>query len=64
LSLHRRILSDAPARLLPNGHIFLEIAFDQAALAQKIAAEHPQFTNIRILKDQAGNDRVLAAQKA
>jgi methylase of polypeptide subunit release factors len=48
---------------LPNGRIFLEIAFDQADLARQIASEHADFTDVRVLKDQAGNDRVLTARR-
>jgi release factor glutamine methyltransferase len=64
LTIHRRILADAPERLVANGQIFVEIAFDQGELAKSVIAEHRAFTNVRILKDNAGNDRVLAARKA
>jgi len=63
MAIHRRILTESPSRLLPGAHVFLEIAFDQAVLARRIAAEHPEFSDIRILKDQAGNDRVLALRR-
>jgi release factor glutamine methyltransferase len=63
LTLHRRILSESPAYLFPNARIFLEIAFDQADAARQLAAEHPQFTDVRILKDHAGNDRVLSLRR-
>ena len=63
LAIHRRILSESPSHLFPGAHVFLEIAFDQAELAREIAAEHPEFTDVRIFKDQAGNDRVLAARR-
>ncbi len=63
LVIHRRILSEAPRRLNSGGHLFLEIAFDQADLAKAAIAPHPEFSDVRILKDQAGNDRVLAARR-
>jgi release factor glutamine methyltransferase len=63
LAIHRRIFADAPAHLLPGGRMYLEIAFDQADLARQVAGEHADFSEIRILKDQAGNDRVLAAKR-
>jgi release factor glutamine methyltransferase len=63
LAIHRRILKESPAHLLPGAHVFLEIAFDQAEVARQIAGEHAEFSDIRILKDQAGNDRVLTARK-
>ena len=63
LAIHRRILSESPPHLFPGAHIFLEIAFDQADLARQIAAEHSEFTDVRIFKDHAGNNRVLAARR-
>jgi release factor glutamine methyltransferase len=63
LTIHRRILAESPARLLPSGHLFLEIAFDQGELALSMAKDHAEFTSARILKDHAGNDRVLTARK-
>ena len=63
LVLHRRILAEAPRRLVPGGRVFLEIAFDQGDLAAKVASEYPQFERVRVIKDHAGHDRVLAAQK-
>lgn len=63
LAVHRRILTEATAHLLPGSHIFLEIAFDQAQVARQLAAEHPEFSDVRILKDHAGNDRVLTAKR-
>lgn len=63
LALLRRILAGAPERLLPEGHLFVEIAFDQAAQAAAVAAQQPGLTGARILKDHAGNDRVLTARR-
>jgi release factor glutamine methyltransferase len=63
LVLHRRILAEAPQRLVPGGRVFLEIAFDQGELARQVAAEFPQLQDVRVLKDHAGHDRVLAARK-
>jgi release factor glutamine methyltransferase len=63
LVLHRRILHDAPARLVPGGRVFLEIAFDQGELATQVASQYPQFEDARLLKDYGGRDRVLTARK-
>jgi release factor glutamine methyltransferase len=63
LMIHRRILEQAPDRLVAGGHLFLEIAFDQGELARQIAGEHPGFVDVRILKDHSGNERVLAAKR-
>jgi release factor glutamine methyltransferase len=63
LVVHRRILAEAPARLLPGGRVYLEIAFDQGELAQQVAAEYEAFEAIRILKDFGGRDRVLTLSR-
>ncbi|HEX4052753.1 MAG TPA: peptide chain release factor N(5)-glutamine methyltransferase [Tepidisphaeraceae bacterium] len=63
LAFHRRILAESPGRLVPGSHIFLEIAFDQADAARRLAGEYPGFTDVRILKDHAGHDRVLTARR-
>ncbi|HSZ58108.1 MAG TPA: peptide chain release factor N(5)-glutamine methyltransferase [Tepidisphaeraceae bacterium] len=64
LVIHRKILSEAPQRLVPGGRIYLEIAFDQGELAKQVASEYPAFEDVRILKDFGGRDRVLTARKA
>jgi release factor glutamine methyltransferase len=63
LEIHRRILAGAAARLTPAGHLLMEIAFDQGKAAMALAAEYADLANPRILKDHAGNDRVLALSK-
>jgi release factor glutamine methyltransferase len=63
MAIHSRILEGAPHRLKPGGRIFLEIQFDQAPEAKEVAGHHKEFDDIRILKDQAGHDRVLTARR-
>ena len=63
LAPHRRILAESAAHLLPGGQVLLEIAFDQGELAKAIAAEHSGLKDVRILKDHAGHDRVLAVRR-
>jgi len=63
LVFHRRILREAPARMLADGRIYLEIAFDQGPMAQELAAGYDAFDEVRILKDYAGRDRVLTARR-
>jgi release factor glutamine methyltransferase len=60
---HRKILEQAPDHLAAHGRVYLEIAFDQANLAREIASQHEVFEEIRVLKDFAGNDRVLALRR-
>lgn len=62
LVLHRRIFEGAADRLVPGGRIYLEIAHDQGPAAHELAANY-DFDDIRILKDYAGNDRVLTARR-
>lgn len=63
LIFHRRILKEAPPRLVPGGRIYLEIAFDQGPAAKQIAEEIPAFTDIRLLRDYGGRDRVLTMRR-
>jgi release factor glutamine methyltransferase len=63
LTIHRRILAEAPDRLMPAGHVFIEIAFDQAAAVREIASRIDRLEDVRILRDYGGRDRVLATRK-
>jgi release factor glutamine methyltransferase len=62
LAVHRRILAGATERLQPGGYIYQEIAFDQADAALKLIEQFDAFIDAKILKDHAGNDRVLRAR--
>ena len=59
LAIHRRILAKAADHLTPAGRVFLEIAFDQGPAARELAAAHPAYDEVRVLKDFGGRDRVL-----
>ncbi|CAN5480818.1 peptide chain release factor N(5)-glutamine methyltransferase [soil metagenome] len=63
LAILRRILEEAPQRLRAGGRVFIEIAFDQAAAALDAAKPYDSLDEVRILKDNAGNDRVLTARR-
>ena len=63
LAFHRRILHEAPARLLPGGRIYLEIAFDQGPIAAQVVRAYDAFDEFHILKDYGGRDRVLTARR-
>jgi release factor glutamine methyltransferase len=63
LAVHRRILAHAADRLLPQGRIFLEIAFDQGEAARQLLAGYPDLDEPRILKDDGARDRVLTARR-
>lgn len=64
LGFHRRILQGAAERLLPGGRVMLEIAFDQAEAALDLLKGYPAFTGGSVLKDAAGNNRVLTCSLA
>jgi release factor glutamine methyltransferase len=59
LVFHRQLFAGAPSRLRSGGRIYFEIAFDQADAVLALASEYSDFEQIRILKDAAGNNRVL-----
>ncbi len=63
LTLHRRILTDAPDRLVSGGRIYLEIAFDQGPLAMDVGRGYDVYDEVKILKDSGGRDRILSARK-
>ncbi len=61
LSFYRIIAEGAPAHLARGGMIFVEIGFDQAEDVTKILAD-AGFKDIQVVKDYAGNDRVVVAR--
>lgn len=63
LSITRRILGGASQRLRPGGRLYVEIAYDQGASALDAARSQDQLEDVRVLKDSAGNDRVLTARR-
>ena len=63
LAITRRILESAPDRLRAGGRVYIEIAYDQAGAALDAAKSHDQLDEVRVLKDNAGNDRVLTARR-
>ncbi|MBL7062951.1 MAG: peptide chain release factor N(5)-glutamine methyltransferase [Anaerolineae bacterium] len=62
LSVIRRLLAQAPAKLRPGGRLLIEIGAGQGEAATSLAgASFPQAT-IRVHPDLAGRDRVLEVQ--
>ena len=60
LDFYRIIAKEAPEHLLPDGHLLLEIGYDQGESVPALLAE-AGFRDIEVIKDLAGNDRVVAA---
>ena len=58
LYFYREIARQAPAFLAPNGYLYFEIGYDQGARVASLMEENG-FRNVRVIKDLAGNDRVV-----
>lgn len=58
LDFYRRIADGAGEHLVPGGSIFLEIGYDQAEAVKRIL-RHASFTDIAVIRDYGGNDRVV-----
>lgn len=64
LEPHRRILAGCSERLRAGGRVFLEIAFDQHDAALALANDYPDLQAPRVLRDYAGNPRVLTLTRS
>ncbi len=62
LDFYRRIAEDAGGFLSPRGRIFLEIGCGQGAGVSRLLREQG-FEDVKVIKDLAGLDRVIAAVK-
>lgn len=62
LDPYRAIARGAPARLMPQGRLIVEIGPSQGAAVAALFAAHG-LTDIRILPDLDGRDRVVSARK-
>ena len=62
LDIVRRLIADAPARLAPSGWLVIEVAAAHARDAAALATD-AGFTDVTILQDHEGLDRVVAAHK-
>ena len=60
LVFYRRIAERAPDFLKKEGRIFLEIGYNQAKEVEEILKENG-FSDIKVIKDYGGNDRVVKA---
>lgn len=61
LDFYRRIISGAKQYLKPTGWILFEIGYDQGEAVSRLLMEGG-FTNINVLKDLAGLDRVVVGK--
>ena len=58
LDLYRRLLAQAPDRLLPGGFLAVEIGYDQREAVMELFREQG-FTDVHCARDLCGNDRVV-----
>ena len=61
LYFYRQIIADAPSYLKPGGWILFEIGYDQCESVPALLTE-AGFTEITVIKDYNGNDRVVRAR--
>lgn len=60
LKFYREIINNAKQYLTKEGRIFFEVGCEQASDVSELLIKH-EFTNIRVIKDLAGLDRVVCA---
>jgi release factor glutamine methyltransferase len=58
-----RILKGAPAYLKPGGTLLVEIGSEQGSAVASLAAAVRGLTDVQVLKDYAGLDRILLARR-
>lgn len=61
LDFYRKITQEAPQYLKENGYLFFEIGFDQGVAVQQLMTD-AGFKDVAVIKDLAGNDRVVKGQ--
>lgn len=61
LLFYRRIVDSVHKYLFSNGYLFLEIGYDQGKALTDMLKENGHFHDIEVIRDYAGNDRVVRA---
>ena len=64
LSVIRRLIADAPDRLVPGGALALEVGAGQAPAVVTLLAGSGRFEPASVTKDLAGIERVVAARRS
>ena len=60
LNFYKKIITEAPKHLTPNGRILFEVGYNQSEIVKKLLTEN--FKDIIIVKDFNNIDRVVMAQ--
>ena len=63
INLIRRLIVDAYKFLKPDGHLIFEVGLGQGDIIKKQVEKTGLYKNIKTVNDEAGNPRVVAAQK-
>jgi len=63
LDVIRRVLQDAPARLVAGGHLLLEMGYDHGGPVRELAAGGP-WRDVTTYRDGGGHERVLHARRS
>ena len=63
LDIIRRIIKEAPEHLKSGGMLLMEIGDDQGPAVIDLAAQTGAYREARVIKDLAGRDRILRAEK-
>ncbi len=61
LTFYRRIIDTAPEYLYSSGYLIMEIGYNQAEAVSQLLNEKNCYHDIEVIKDYAGNDRVVRA---
>lgn len=62
LDFYRKIITDASSYLIKGGILALEIGYNQAEKVTELLKENRKYSEIEVIKDLAGNDRVIIAK--
>ena len=63
LAIIRRVIAGAAERLLPNGHLLMEIAYNQSPAVRAILAQG-DWSRVVSYRDFGGHDRVVHATRS
>lgn len=64
LDYYRKIVSQAPGYLKAGGYLLMEIGHDQGEALRKMLNEAGVYSDIEVVRDLAGRDRVVKCRKA
>ena len=62
LSIHQRVIKEAPGRLVPGGHLAFEMGLGQERQLELLFKRCPDFETPRMFHDANGAPRVVAAR--